>query len=73
MVEAVVRAAEGLDLTPLQVALLWVRDAPSVTAPLLGARTPGQLAPALAVEEAKLPDEIASALDDVSGGPNTGR
>ena len=28
VVEAVVRAAEGLDLTPLQVALLWVRDAP---------------------------------------------
>ena len=39
VVEAVARAAEGLDLTPLQVALLWVRDAPGVTAPLLGART----------------------------------
>jgi hypothetical protein len=36
VVEAVVRAADGLDLTPLQVALLWVRDAPGVTAPLLG-------------------------------------
>ena len=63
------RAADGLDLTPLQVALLWVRDAPGVTAPLLGARTPGQLAPALAVEEQELPAEIVSALDDVSGGP----
>ena len=51
VVEAVARAADGLDLTPLQVALLWVRDAPGVTAPLLGARTPGQLAPALAVED----------------------
>ena len=70
MVEAVARAAEGLDLTPLQVALLWVRDAPGVTAPLLGARSAGQLAPALAVEDQQLPDEIASALDDVSGGPN---
>ena len=70
VVEAVARAAEGLDLTPLQVALLWVRDAPGVTAPLLGARTAGQLAPALAVEDQQLPDEIASALDDVSGGPN---
>jgi len=73
VVEAVVRAAEGLDLSPLQVALLWVRDAPGVTAPLLGARTPGQLAPALALEDAALPYEIASALDDVSGGPNAGR
>jgi aryl-alcohol dehydrogenase-like predicted oxidoreductase len=73
VVEAVVRAAEGLDLSPLQVALLWVRDAPGVTAPLLGARTAGQLAPALAVEDQQLPQEIASALDDVSGGPNAGR
>ena len=73
VVEAVVRAAEGLDLTPLQVALLWVRDAPGVTAPLLGARTAGQLTPALAVEDQELPPEIAAALDDVSGGPHTGR
>jgi aryl-alcohol dehydrogenase-like predicted oxidoreductase len=73
VVEAVVRAAEGLDLTPLQVALLWVRDAPGVTAPLLGARTTGQLAPALAVEDQELPAEIAAALDDVSGGPHIGR
>jgi aryl-alcohol dehydrogenase-like predicted oxidoreductase len=73
VVEAVVRAAEGLDLSPLQVALLWVRDAPGVTAPLLGARTAGQLAPALAVEDQVLPPEIASALDDVSGGPNAAR
>ena len=73
MVEAVVRAADGLELTPLQVALLWVRDAPGVTAPLLGARTAGQLAPALAVEDQLLPAEIAAALDDVSGGPHTGR
>jgi aryl-alcohol dehydrogenase-like predicted oxidoreductase len=70
VVEAVARAAAGLDLTPLQVALLWVRDAPGVTAPLLGARTAGQLAPALATEEMTLPREIVSALDDVSGGPN---
>lgn len=70
VVEAVARAAEGLDLSPLQIALLWVRDAPGVTAPLLGARTAGQLAPTLAVENQQLPAEIASALDDVSGGPN---
>lgn len=70
VVEAVVKAAEGLDLTPLQVALLWVRDAPGVTAPLLGARTVGQLAPALATEDMTLPEEIVSALDDVSGGPD---
>jgi aryl-alcohol dehydrogenase-like predicted oxidoreductase len=70
VVEAVARAAEGLDLSPLQIALLWVRDAPGVTAPLLGARTAGQLTPALAVDGTALPKEIASALDDISGGPN---
>jgi aryl-alcohol dehydrogenase-like predicted oxidoreductase len=68
IVEAVARAADGLDLDPLQVALLWVRDVPGVTAPLLGARTAAQLQPALAVEGKALPDEIATALDDVSGG-----
>lgn len=73
VVEAVARAAEGLELSPLQVALLWVRDAPGVTAPLLGARTAEQLAPALAVEDTTLPPEIVSALDDVSGGPHGAR
>lgn len=73
VVEAVVAAASGLDLTPGQVALLWVRDAPEVTSPLLGARTVSQLEPYLAVEDTALPMEIVAALDDVSGGPNAGR
>lgn len=73
VVEAVARAADGLGLTPLQVALLWVRDAPLVTAPLLGARTAAQLQPYLDAEDLLLPDEIVRALDDVSGGPNLGR
>lgn len=71
--DAVVTAASGLDLAPGQVALLWVRDAPGVTAPLLGARTVAQLEPYLATEELELPAEIVAALDDVSGGPNTMR
>lgn len=72
VVEAVARAAEGLGWTPAEVAALWVRDAPGVTAPLLGARTAAQLEPYLALEEAELPVEIAVALEDVSGGPNAG-
>ncbi len=70
VVDAVAVAADGLDLTPAQVALLWVRDAPGVTAPLLGVRTVAQLEPYLDVEDASLPAEIVAALDDVSGGPN---
>ena len=67
IVEAVVRAAEGLGWTPLEVALVWVRDRPGVTAPIVGARTAAQLRPALATESKTLPPEIIAALDDVSG------
>ena len=67
IVEAVTRAAEGLGWTPLQVALVWVRDRPGVVAPIVGARTAAQLQAALTVEELTLPDAIIAALDDVSG------
>jgi aryl-alcohol dehydrogenase-like predicted oxidoreductase len=66
IVEAVVRAGEGLDWSPLEVALAWVRDRPGVTAPIVGARTAAQLKTALTVEECELPAEIMTALDDVS-------
>ena len=66
IVEAVVTAAAGLGVSPLEVALAWIRDRPGVTAPILGARTAGQLQGALLSEELTLPIEIAGALDDVS-------
>jgi aryl-alcohol dehydrogenase-like predicted oxidoreductase len=66
IVEAVATAADGLAVTPLQVALAWVRDRPGVAAPVVGARTAQQLAAALSVETLRLPDEICRALDDVS-------
>ncbi|WP_107774383.1 aldo/keto reductase [Nocardioides sediminis] len=67
IVEAVARAADGLGWSPLEVALVWVRDRPGVTAPIVGARTGTQLKGALGVEELTLPREIVEALDDVSG------
>jgi aryl-alcohol dehydrogenase-like predicted oxidoreductase len=67
VVEAVARAAEGLDWTPSQVALVWLRDRPQVTAPIVGARTAVQLKAALSTEDLILPDAIVAALDDVSG------
>ncbi len=66
IVESVVTAAEGLGVSPLEVALAWVRDRPGVVAPVLGARTVGQLLGALQVEEIGLPPEISQALSDVS-------
>ena len=69
-------AAEGLGVSPLEVALAWVRDRPGVVAPILGARTAAQLRGALTVEDLTLPDEIVSALDEVSaperGYPDSG-
>lgn len=66
IVDAVCTAAEGLDAAPGEVALAWLRDRPGVVAPILGARTTSQLLSALASEELELPDEIITALDDVS-------
>jgi len=68
IVEAVARAAEGLDWSPLEVALTWVRDRPGVTAPIIGARTAAQLLGSLGVEDCELPAQIVAALDDVSSG-----
>ncbi len=67
IVESVVRAAAGLEWSPTEVALAWVRDRPGVTAPVLGARTAAQLKGALGVEQLTLPPELVAALDDVSG------
>jgi aryl-alcohol dehydrogenase-like predicted oxidoreductase len=66
IVESVSTAAEGLGVSPLAVALSWVRDQPGVTAPIVGARTVGQLSVILESEEITLPDEIRDALDDIS-------
>ena len=69
IVEAVATAAEGLATSPVAVALAWLRDRPGVTAPVLGARTLGQLTAQLACETLDLPHEISEALDDVSAPP----
>lgn len=66
IVDAVLTAAEGLGVTPVAVALAWVRDRPGVVAPIVGARTAVQLTASLAAENVTLPDTIRTALDDVS-------
>jgi len=69
IVEAVATAAEGLASSPVAVSLAWLRDRPGVVAPVLGARTLGQLTAQLACETLDLPVEIREALDDVSAPP----
>ena len=66
IVEAVATAADGLATTPIAVALAWLRNRPGVVAPIVGARSFGQLTTALASEQLVLPEEIREALDDVS-------
>lgn len=66
VVESVTTAAEGLGVSPLAVALSWVRDQPGVTSAIVGARTQAQLAGVLQAEDLVLPVEIREALDDVS-------
>lgn len=66
IVEAVATAADGLGVSPLAVALAWVRDRPGVTSAVLGARTAGQLQASLSIEDLSLPEEIYQALDEVA-------
>ena len=66
IVESVTTAADGLGVSPLAVALSWVRDQPGVSAVIVGARTHAQLTGVLRAEEVTLPLEIRQALDDVS-------
>ena len=66
IVEALARAADGLDVTMSHVALSWLLRQPRVSAALVGARTTAQLSESLATEDVELPAEIVEALDDVS-------
>jgi len=66
IVAAVTIAAEGLERSPLEVALAWVRDRPQVSCAIVGARTAAQLRAALATEDLELPDAILDALDEIS-------
>ena len=64
--DAVAMAARGLGVKPAEVALAWVRDRPAVAAPIVGARTAAQLRTALSSLDLELPEQIVTALDDVS-------
>jgi aryl-alcohol dehydrogenase-like predicted oxidoreductase len=66
IVEAVSVAAEGLGFSPLEVSLAWVRDNPTVTSAIVGARTGAQLRGILKSEEIALPQTIRDVLDEVS-------
>jgi 1-deoxyxylulose-5-phosphate synthase len=68
--QQVAQIAEARGITASQLALLWCKDQPGVTAPIIGPRTPEQLQDNLAVLAMALADEDRAALDAVNGPGN---
>jgi len=66
IIDTVVDIAAAIGTSPATVAIAWLRSKPWVTAPLVGANTPAQLAPALRALDVQLENEHLERLDDVS-------
>lgn len=58
-----VRLAREAGYDPAQLAILWAKDQPGITAPIIGPRTVEQLEHLLPVMEMKLDDSIRAACD----------
>lgn len=63
--DAFVALAKEAGLPPVQLALLWVKDQPGVTAPLIGPRTTEQLKDLLPVLDMTLSDDLRQACDEL--------
>lgn len=59
------RIARRIGLSPAQLAILWTKDQPGITAPLMGPRTIEQLEELLPVAEMTLDDETRAACDEL--------
>jgi len=68
--ERVAEIAAARGITPSQLALLWCKDQPGVTAPIVGPRTMAHLQDNLAVLNMSLAEEDRAALDTVNGPGN---
>jgi aryl-alcohol dehydrogenase-like predicted oxidoreductase len=58
-----VQLARERGISPAQLAVLWVKDQPGITAPLIGPRTLEQLEHFLPVMEMQLDDQLSAACD----------
>ncbi len=62
----VARIAAAVDLTPGQLALVWLRDRPGVTSPIVGPRTLEQLEESLvAADHPGLPEDVLAGIDEL--------
>jgi len=66
----VVNVAQEIGASPAQVALAWLRQQAPVTLPIIGARTPEQLADNLGCLSVELSGEHMNRLDEVSALPD---
>lgn len=66
VIDTLLAVAEEAQRSPAQIALRWVMQQPGVTAPIVGARTPEQLADNLGAAEFTLSDEQLHRLNTVS-------
>lgn len=60
-----VNLAQQYGIPPAQLAMLWVKDQPGITAPLAGPRTVEQLEHLLPVMEMELDESIRAACDEL--------
>jgi 1-deoxyxylulose-5-phosphate synthase len=60
-----VKLAQAHQMAPAQLAVLWVKDQPGITAPIIGPRTLEQLDHLLPVMERQLSDEIQASCDQL--------
>jgi len=60
-----VALAKEAGIPPVQLAVLWVKDQPAVTAPIVGPRTLGHLDDFLPVGDMGLSDEVRRACDEL--------
>jgi aryl-alcohol dehydrogenase-like predicted oxidoreductase len=64
--DMVKKVAADIGATPSRVALAWTMHNPAVTAPIIGARTPAQLADNLGALEVRIPDDALASLAEAS-------
>lgn len=60
-----VALANEIGIPPIQLAVLWVKDQPGITAPIIGPRTVGHLEDFLPVAGMGLSDEVREACDEL--------
>jgi 1-deoxyxylulose-5-phosphate synthase len=65
VVEQVTAMAQKRGMTVTQLALLWVKDQPGITSPIIGPRTMAHLDDALGVADKKLDDADRALFDDL--------